>query len=325
MCASKATCAGERLSPADAAPGFVLKVSQGDLDVGDVDNPRHSRDDAASSSHRANACPSAFAPRSVPPPATLKQSASSSSCTTASPPSGCSPRSPDGDSPSVVGSPLTSSCASAPAAEPAPKPPRETAVATNTGQRRFRVHALLWQSARFLSLCQLDERDLRCQQAMVRAIDMLYRCDYSVEDVCATLAHACVYFVQARADGVIDESQVLQTLVLCVYIAHSYVLDESCVLDMWRLNVLPYGCTTKGLDREVGRLIMHRGYVLRVGDACLAKNFAALLEACGVGPSALRRAMADAFPGCAVLYAFCATARPRPSVLERGLQVLALT
>jgi hypothetical protein len=112
---------------------------------------------------------------------------------------------------------------------------------------------------------------------------MLRACDFSNEDICSILAHASAYFVDVYekcGDGM-DANEVGNVLALLMFLAHSYVLDETCRLKTWHKYLFTQYCSLDMLSSAVMRLMEVRNYLLRLEDEDLKQRYTALLRASG--------------------------------------------
>lgn len=134
---------------------------------------------------------------------------------------------------------------------------------------------------RLLSLARLEDVDGDSVKLLLRSLRFLRRCDYSAEDVCSILAHASAYFLDAY--GVcgrdMTASEVGNVLVTLMFIAHSYVQDETCPLRIWHQHLFRRYCPLATLNAAVLRLMEIRRYVLRLDGEDLAERYAQLMEA----------------------------------------------
>eukprot|EP00927_Polykrikos_kofoidii_P071428 TRINITY_DN67690_c0_g1_i1.p1 TRINITY_DN67690_c0_g1~~TRINITY_DN67690_c0_g1_i1.p1 ORF type:complete len:210 (+),score=22.08 TRINITY_DN67690_c0_g1_i1:72-701(+) len=120
----------------------------------------------------------------------------------------------------------------------------------------------------FLGLCGLPDVASETAKLMLRAIDLLYRCRYPSEDICAILAYGSAYFSQTHklCGANMNTEEVGNFLVLMLFIAHSYLLDHTCPLRVWHSELFNKYCSVKVLDAAIIRVLELRNYVLRVKD-----------------------------------------------------------
>jgi len=101
---------------------------------------------------------------------------------------------------------------------------------------------------------------------LLRAMKMLHLCQYDHEDICMLLAHASVYFkkVHNLCGTQMDQHEVANAAVLLLFIAHSYLLDETCPLSVWHKHLFAKYCSIQTLNAAVFRLMDIRGFRLRI-------------------------------------------------------------
>jgi len=124
----------------------------------------------------------------------------------------------------------------------------------------------------FLEQAGYSNADADVVKRLLRALDLMRRCDYSAEDVCSTLAHASTYFpgIFNHCKHGLQPGETGYILTLLVYIAHCYVLDETCPLRVWHSLLFKDYCPLSKLNQAIVRLLQIRRYVLRVEPAHLA-------------------------------------------------------
>jgi len=129
-----------------------------------------------------------------------------------------------------------------------------------------------------LELARLKDVDGTSVKLLLRALRFLHRCDYSTDDICSVLAHASAYFLDAHrlCGRDMAPSEVGNVLVTLMFIAHSYVQDETCPLAIWHRHLFKNYCALKTLSAAVVRLLEIRRYVLRLADQDLADRYARL-------------------------------------------------
>jgi hypothetical protein len=122
---------------------------------------------------------------------------------------------------------------------------------------------------------------------VLRAMKLLHLCDFQHEDVCCILAHTSVYFRSTyKACGhQMDSQEVANAVVAQMFIAHSYIQDETCPLRVWHEHIFQKYCSVKTLNAVILRLIEIRAYRLRVDRKEMMKRYKYL---CGSATHALR-------------------------------------
>eukprot|EP00929_Paragymnodinium_shiwhaense_P006446 TRINITY_DN10989_c0_g1_i1.p1 TRINITY_DN10989_c0_g1~~TRINITY_DN10989_c0_g1_i1.p1 ORF type:complete len:314 (+),score=41.91 TRINITY_DN10989_c0_g1_i1:69-944(+) len=116
---------------------------------------------------------------------------------------------------------------------------------------------------------------------VLRALEMLRKCKYSVEDVGVICAHATVYFRDAynRRGDRMDWLELGNVLVLSLFLGHSYALDNVCPLHLWHSYLFNKYCTLADLDAAVVRILELRKWVLRVEEGELRRLHGELCQA----------------------------------------------
>mmetsp|Transcript_76182 Transcript_76182/g.218278 ORF Transcript_76182/g.218278 Transcript_76182/m.218278 type:complete len:255 (+) Transcript_76182:80-844(+) len=132
----------------------------------------------------------------------------------------------------------------------------------------------------FLALAQPPELHGDGIKTLLRAVRMLRLCDYCAEDICSVLAHASAYFkdVHAVCGGKMDSNEVAMVLVCLIYIAHSWVQDETCPLHVWHKHLFRKYCTVRMLNSAVMRLLEIRNHKLRLSTAELRERYECLCK-----------------------------------------------
>ncbi|CAJ1403733.1 unnamed protein product [Effrenium voratum] len=97
----------------------------------------------------------------------------------------------------------------------------------------------------------------------------MHLCDYHYADVVLTLAYASVYFRSAfTAIGQkMSDYEAAHVCVLLIYLAHSFLLDETCPLRVWQQHIFKKYCNLKVLDAALFRIFKMRGFRLRITEA----------------------------------------------------------
>lgn len=138
------------------------------------------------------------------------------------------------------------------------------------------VHML----ACFLELSEVTDVCESSAKLLFRSIRLLRLCNYSSEEMCSILAHASVYFLDYRKSksDLATEREDCHILVTFMYIAHCYVLDNSCPLRYWHAQLFRKYCRLKLLDTAVMHLLRLRDFVLRPPEEDLAKRYLLLIH-----------------------------------------------
>lgn len=160
---------------------------------------------------------------------------------------------------------------------------RDTALIASNGKGHIRDAVVL---VRFLALCGNPTLDVAARAQCLTMIQFLWHCKYTPEEVCAVLAHTSKYFVDIYSTrgahmGSMEASNIM---VAQAYIAHSFVLDETCPLSGWHRFVCGGYCNLALLDAAIIRLMKLRKYRLRLDDREVQYRYGVLLLAATASP-----------------------------------------
>jgi hypothetical protein len=133
----------------------------------------------------------------------------------------------------------------------------------------------------FLDLSKCPDISCEATKLLLRTLKMLRACDFSNEDICSVLAHASKYFkdTYALCGDSMDASEVGNVMALLIFLAHSYVQDETCRLRIWHKYLFAKYCSLEMLNSAVLRLLEIRNYLLRLEEEDLAERYETLLRA----------------------------------------------
>jgi len=130
----------------------------------------------------------------------------------------------------------------------------------------------------------LDLSGVRCIRGeavrlLLRTLKFLRLCDYWTEDICSILAHASVYFsnVSLLCGDQMDGQEVGNVLATLIFIAHCYVQDETCPLQIWHQCLFVKYCPLKTLNSAVVRLMEILNFILRLENTVLNPRYNRLL------------------------------------------------
>jgi len=131
--------------------------------------------------------------------------------------------------------------------------------------------------SRFLELTPLTSIVPPAAKLLLRVLRFLHMCDYHMEDICVTLAHASAYFVDAYTKcTTMEATEVGHILATLVFIAHCFVQDETCPLHVWHKHLFKRYCSLRVLNSAVVKLMEIRRYRLRLAENDLWKRLGAL-------------------------------------------------
>lgn len=130
-------------------------------------------------------------------------------------------------------------------------------------------------------------------KTVLQGLRLMHLCDYDYSDVVVVMAHASVYF-RSTFEAIghkMSQHEAAHVCVLLIYLAHSFVLDETCPLRCWQKHIFRKYCTLKVLDAALFRLFKMRGYALRITEE---EERAALLALFGHSKGASRSSSSGA-------------------------------
>jgi len=132
----------------------------------------------------------------------------------------------------------------------------------------------------FLDQCELADIDGDSVQLLLKTFKFLRSCDYNAEDICSILAHASSYFEDAWdiCGNVMNPREVGNVIATLMFIAHSYVQDETCPLRIWHKHLFRDYCPLGTLSAAVIRLMEIRKFRLRLESKDLHQRFTRLMS-----------------------------------------------
>lgn len=101
---------------------------------------------------------------------------------------------------------------------------------------------------------------------LFRTVRLLHRCGYHTHDIVTVGSHAVVYStgVLQHHSGKMDWSEAAYMVGLQMYIAHSYLMDEHCPLNIWHKFIFAEYCDIKVLNQACIELLRLRRFLLHV-------------------------------------------------------------
>jgi len=135
--------------------------------------------------------------------------------------------------------------------QPRPKPPPKPKCAP---EERMLIHNLL----RTLDLRELDTPEVEAR--LVRTIRLLAACGYHWDDIVTVMTHAAIYFPTIRSSVVSqttgwDHEEVINVLIVLIYLAHAFALDETCPISHWHRWIFRNYCSLPTLNMVVIRVL----------------------------------------------------------------------
>lgn len=116
----------------------------------------------------------------------------------------------------------------------------------------------------------------------LKCLRMLHLCGYHRNDIVLVVAHASSYLsrlmitLEQAGKPPMEIHELTHVFSALLYVAHSYVLDESCPLRVWHKHLFTKYCSVRTLNSAVFRLLEQLGYVLRVHPEELDERLTAL-------------------------------------------------
>jgi len=125
---------------------------------------------------------------------------------------------------------------------------------------------------------EVADAERRCTKAVkheplyinvLLAVRLLHLCNYDYADVVLVLAYASVYFRNTfnSIGSEMSPTESAHVVVLLIFLAHVFLLDETCPLRIWQKHIFRQYCTLKVLNAALFRVFQMRpGLSLRITD-----------------------------------------------------------
>jgi len=129
---------------------------------------------------------------------------------------------------------------------------------------------------------QAERREL-LYKTVLQGMRLMHLCSYHYSDLVVTLAYASIYFKSICADlgDQMSDIEASHVCALLIFLAHSFVLDESCPLKYWQRYIFRDYCTLKVLDAALFRIFEMQDFRLRVSPEAERHALSALLRSGG--------------------------------------------
>merc|ERR1719217_1640884 len=116
---------------------------------------------------------------------------------------------------------------------------------------------------------------------VMQGVRLMHLCDYDYADVVLVLAYASVYFRSTFSSigKKMSPNEAAHVVVLLIYLAHAFLLDETCPLRIWQKHIFRKYCTLKVLDAALFRLFQMQGFQLRISEEEERRALSLLLAA----------------------------------------------
>lgn len=125
-------------------------------------------------------------------------------------------------------------------------------------------------------------------KTVLQGVRLMHLCDYQYPDIVLVLAYGSVYFKTtfAHIGHKMSKHEAAHVCVLLIYLAHGFLLDETCPLRCWHKHIFRKYCTLKVLDAALFRLFqMRTDFGLRVTDEEQKQALEGLGNVVGMGRS----------------------------------------
>lgn len=106
-------------------------------------------------------------------------------------------------------------------------------------------------------------------KTVLQSVRLMHLCDWDYADVVLVLAYASVYFrgTFSSIGKKMSPNEAAHVTALLIYLAHAFLLDETCPLRAWQKHIFRKYCTLKVLDAALFRLFkMRPGFQLRITE-----------------------------------------------------------
>lgn len=119
---------------------------------------------------------------------------------------------------------------------------------------------------------------------LLRCLRLLHLCGYPQADIEVMVAHASSYLKELlttlakTGQQPMGLQEITHVLCLLIYLAHSYVEDQTCPLRVWHQHLFKRYCDLATLNAAVLRLLEQMAYVLRVSPAELQERLSWLKD-----------------------------------------------
>jgi len=134
---------------------------------------------------------------------------------------------------------------------------------------------------------------------ITHVVEMLAACSYSPAEIVVVLGHAAQYcrdFSSAGGFNGMVTGEKFYVVNLFIFLAHSYVLDETCPLVVWHKNIFKNYCDLATLNQALMVLMKRRDFILRVDDSQLLERMCHIRGTPNTPLSATRPSRGSAAP-----------------------------
>jgi len=120
-------------------------------------------------------------------------------------------------------------------------------------------------------------------KTVLQAVRLMHLCGFNYSDVVVTLAYGSNYFCSTFKDigHMMSSAEAAHVGTLLIFLAHSFVLDETCPLRCWQRHIFRNYCSLTVLDAALFRLFNLQGFHLRLTKEQEQRALSALLHTSG--------------------------------------------
>jgi hypothetical protein len=121
----------------------------------------------------------------------------------------------------------------------------------------------------FFRLVDIPDPPVFMMEVIFTIIRLFHCCKYPLDDIVTVLVHGAVYgkaLISSfrRSLGYLPMEEIAMEFGALLYLAHGYVLDESCKIKHWHKYVFANYCTPQALESVIYVLFRSRGFLLSV-------------------------------------------------------------
>lgn len=117
--------------------------------------------------------------------------------------------------------------------------------------------------SRFVRLLGVRGDEVMCK-TVVQSVRLMHLCRYDYADVVLVLAYASVYVRGIEAIGTMSELEAAHVCALLIYLAHCFLLDETCPLRCWQTHIFRQYCSLQVLESALFKLFQMQDFYLMV-------------------------------------------------------------
>mmetsp|Transcript_67276 Transcript_67276/g.197498 ORF Transcript_67276/g.197498 Transcript_67276/m.197498 type:complete len:338 (-) Transcript_67276:317-1330(-) len=117
-------------------------------------------------------------------------------------------------------------------------------------------------------------------KTILQGVRLMHSCKYSYADIVLTLTYTSVYFRETvdQINQNMCDYEAAHVCALLMFLAHSFILDETCPLKFWQQNIFKHYCSLKILDMALFRLFRLLNFQLRISNDDEQRGLSILLS-----------------------------------------------